>query len=488
MDISAGNLLFLFILAANFFFVLFIICIERKNSALALSWILTLIFLPVVGFVLYLLFGTNVMIRKKKVLDNKRERDLRYGDRVIARIHGRGNTAARPAQEDDHFTYRQLLALNDRLGGGTLTTNNEIDIFVSAKDKYRQLIRDIERAKTSIHLLYFIIRNDRIGRMIIDILARKARAGVRVRLLYDHAGCLWTPNRTFRPLVESGAQVERFFPIHLGNYLRINFRNHRKIAIIDGAIGYLGGMNIGDEYMGLAAENLPWRDTHLRITGGSVHLLQLRFLEDWRFAAKYEKDETLSDFDTLFPPTQGAGNIHVQIVSSGPDTEEEDIKWNFLKLIYTAKKRICIQTPYFVPDDSFLEALKIAALAGVEISIMAPSKTDNFIAQKVSMSYLGELLPYGIKVYLYPGFLHAKMLIFDDQAASIGSANIDMRSFSLNFEINSFVYGKEFAKRCLDIFADDLLLSAPMNLAAYQSRGVFDRLQEGAYRLIAPLL
>lgn len=488
MEISTSNLFFMAILVANFFFVLFIICIERKNSALALSWILALIFLPVIGFILYLLFGTNVMVRKKKVLEDKRQEDQRFFEEALRAMRSRGEADYAAAKEEAPSYEQQLLTLNARLGKSPFTTNNEVDIFVTAKDKYRQLIRDIEHAKTSIHLLYFIIRNDRIGRMIIEVLAKKAKAGVQVRLLYDHAGCIWTPNETFRPLIESGAKVERFFPIQFGNYLRINFRNHRKLVIIDSLIGYLGGMNIGDEYMGLTAENLPWRDTHLRITGGSVYMLQLRFLEDWRFATEYREDNELPDFETLFPPLEKTGDTRMQIVSSGPDTEEEEIKWNFLRLIYNAKSQICIQSPYFVPDDSFLEAVKIAALSGVHVSIMVPSQTDNIVAQKVSISFLGELLSYGVEVYMYPGFLHAKMVIIDDWITSIGSANIDMRSFSLNFEINSFIYGRAFTKRCKDIFCGDLVLSTQLKLDAYRKRGVFDRLQEGFFRLVAPLL
>lgn len=488
MEYLMTNLFFVAILMANFLFVLFILCIERKNPAMALSWILALIFLPVLGFVLYLLFGTNVMIRKKKTLENKRQHDHAYALEILTQIEVQANGKAAEEKLITDSVEQGLIQLNLNLGNSIYTTNNDLDIFVTAKDKYRQLIRDIESAKTSIHMLYFIIRNDRIGRMIIEVLARKARSGVSVRLLYDHAGCLLTPAKTFKPLLDSGAKVERFFPIGVGNYLRINFRNHRKIVIIDSLIGYLGGMNIGDEYMGLTAANTLWRDTHLCITGSSVYLLQLRFLEDWRFATNYQLDETMPDIHALFPPVKETGHTRLQLVSSGPDTNEEEIKWNFLKLIYAAKKHIYIQTPYFVPDDSFLEALKIAVMSGVKVTIMVPSKTDNMIVHKVSLSYLGELLAYGIKVYQYPGFLHAKMMLIDDSIASIGSANMDMRSFSLNFEINAFMYGEEITKRCLDIFQKDLDMATKIDLEDYQNRSIYVRMQEGIYRLIAPLM
>ncbi|WP_110955609.1 cardiolipin synthase [Anaerosinus massiliensis] len=488
MDGFNINIWFMLIIGANFIFVVFTLCIERKNPTLALSWILTLTFLPVVGFILYLMFGTNMLIRKKKTLDDKRQQDDAYRKRVMEKIEERD--AANKFKEEVRIekAYQEFIQLNLNIGNSPYTTDNDVDIFITAKDKYRQLILDIEKAETSIHMLYFIIRNDRIGRLIIEILSRKARAGVKVRLLYDHAGCMLTPMHTFKPLIESGAEVERFFPVHVGNYLRINFRNHRKIVVIDGKIGYLGGMNIGDEYMGLLAENSPWRDTHLRIEGSSVYLLQMRFIDDWNFATHYRFQQQFDDIAAFFPPFEKPGSTKLQIVSSGPDTMEEEIKWNFVKLLYTAKEYIYIQTPYFVPDDSFLEALKIAAMSGIKVKIMVPSKTDNIVVHKVSISYLGELLSYGIEIFFYPGFLHAKMLLIDEEITSIGSANMDIRSFTLNFEVNAFMYGKEISKRCADIFRNDLKMASKFTLEDYTNRSRYIKMQESAFRLVAPLL
>lgn len=488
MDFFSIHLWLSFIIGANFVFVVFTLCIERKNPTLALSWILTLTFLPVVGFILYLMFGTNILIRKKKTLDDKRQNDDRYMKKIMKKIELRDE--ANKFKEESHIDiiYQEFIQLNLNIGNSHYTTDNDVDIFITAKDKYRQLILDIENAELSIHMLYFIIRNDRIGRMIIEALARKARSGVKVRVLYDHAGCMLTPVNTFKPLIDSGAEVERFFPINIGNYLRINFRNHRKIVVIDGKIGYLGGMNIGDEYMGLLQENAPWRDTHLRIMGSSVYLLQMRFIDDWHFATHYRYRDQFDDISCFFPQFKKQGTTKMQIVSSGPDTIEEEIKWNFVKLIYTAKQYIYIQTPYFVPDDCFLEALKIAAMSGIKITIMVPSKTDNIVVHKVSISYLGELLSYGIDIFFYPGFLHAKMLLIDEEIVSIGSANMDMRSFALNFEVNSLMYGKEISKRCADIFRNDLKIASKFTIEEYRRRGRLVRMQESAFRLIAPLM
>ena len=413
-----------------------------------------------------LLFIVIGMVRRRKILIDKKNEDFHYSVAM-----------------SDFFHQN-----NKELELSCYSEDNEVDIFITAKDKYRQLIKDIESAQKSIHLLYFIIRNDRIGRTIIELLAKKAKQGVEVRVLYDYAGCLLTPCETFRPLLNSGAQVESFFPLKLGNYLRLNFRNHRKLVIIDNSIGYLGGMNIGDEYMGFNFEGVPWRDTHLRVTGSCVQFLQLRFINDWRFATKYRIDEGLEFKNLFFPSPESKGNTKVRIVSGGPDIKDEEIKWHFLKMIYDAKEKICIQTPYFVPDETFLEALKIAAFSGVKVMIMAPEKSDNFIAQKVSLSYLGILLTCGVEVYLYPGFLHAKMILIDNKAVSIGSTNMDMRSFYLNFEVNAFLSGNDITKRCADIFEQDLLLAEKMISAEYEKRPYVAKIEESIFRIFAPFL
>ena len=484
MDALLINFSMLFILLANFLFVLFILCIERKNPSLALSWILALIFLPIIGFVLYLLFGTNIVIRKKKTLEMKRQQDFYYHLSTLTRVR----LTADQRLPTEQFAYKKMVNFNGELNKCPCTFHNDVQIFITAKEKYLQLLKDIKQAKQSIHLLYFIIRNDKIGRKIVAALAEKAKAGVKVRLLYDHAGCMLTPSKTFAPIIACGGEVKRFFPISVSNYLRVNFRNHRKIAVIDSRIGYLGGMNIGDEYMGLSVEHSPWRDTHLRIQGESVHFLQERFIEDWLFACNYRKVEEFADIKKFFPPIQTTTITPMQIVASGPDTSEEEIKWNFMQLLSLAKSAVYIQTPYFVPDESFLEAIKITVLSGIKVIIMIPNKTDNLIVHKVSLSYLGELLHYGVEAYLYSGFLHAKMMFIDESIATIGSANMDMRSFALNFEINAFFYDAVFTNRCKKIFFEDMKNARPFTLADYQQRNLGERMLDGVFRLLAPLL
>ena len=379
--------------------------------------------------------------------------------------------------------------LYNKDGDDKHTYNHEGDtVYTDAKYKYEDLLKDIKEATSSIHMLYFIINNDDIGKKVINALAEKAKQGVTVRVLYDHGGSLFTPYKAFSPILENGGEVKRFFPISFGSYLRVNFRNHRKIVVIDGKIGYVGGINIGDEYLGLKRRLSPWRDTHLKITGSSVYCLQMRFMEDWYYACR--DDFRYDDIMKYFAPINehDKGNTGVQIVSSGPDTNGEEIKRGMIKMINSAKKRILIQTPYFIPDEPFLEALQNAALAGIEVIVQIPSIPDKRFVYKVTTSYIADLLKFDIKVYQFPGFLHAKMMIVDDTICTVGTSNIDMRSFALNFEVNAFLYGEEFSNKCIKIFYKDLDICIQVTDEEYSSRSLFSKIEEGIYRLMSPLL
>lgn len=466
----------IFIIGVNILFILFTLSVERKNSSMAVSWILLLIFLPVVGFILYLLFGTNIFIRKKALFRLKRHRD----DSLAANC---AELLPRPTGEAAFIGA--MIDFNERLNSGGLTEYNDVQLFFSAEEKYCSLLNDIEQATEHIHMQYFIFRSDLIGRLIITALEKKARQGVMIRILYDHGGSIFTSASAFRRLKASGAEVAAFLPLSAAHYVRVNFRNHRKLVIIDGKTAYTGGMNIGDEYMNrYKARHIKWRDTHLRIYGDSAAYMQLQFLKDWQFAT----GQTCWQTKGLFKPNLTDKRALVEIISSGPDTAEDAIKWNFLKLIYGAKKSVLIQSPYFVPDDNFMDALKIAALSGCRVRILAPRISDNFVVQKVSLDYLGELLPYGVEINIYDGFLHAKMLIIDGLVVSLGSANMDMRSFSLNFELNAFIYDKKIAAACSRQFERDTANALPYKLEDYRKRSWFKRAQAGLFRLLAPLM
>ena len=479
------SVLYILIILTNIVFIITTIFFEHKKPLQALSWVLTLSLLPGIGFVLYLLFGRNLRIKKKRSLVIKQQKDRAFSHEIYKLINNVTYDEEAVKKYTD-YDIRQLVRLNINSSNSPFTNDNNIKIYTDASDKYKDLLNDINEATSSIHLLYYIIRNDSIGKEVISALATKAEQGVAVRLLYDYAGSFFTPNKFFEPLIINGGEVLCCFPLSFG--LRINFRNHRKIVVIDGKIGYMGGINIGDEYMGLNKRLSPWRDTHLRIMGSSVYCLQVKFLGDWFYASR--DDLKLDDVMKYFMPIDNEfkGSTGVQIVSSGPDTKYEEIKRGLIKMINSAKKRVLIQTPYFVPDDPFLETLQNQAMAGVEVIVQIPLKADRRFVYKVTNSFLNELFKYGIKVYLYPGFLHAKMVVVDDSFCSIGTANIDIRSFALNFEVNAFLYGKEISDRCTRIFFDDLEKCTQLTLEKYKQRSVLSKVEEDIYRLLSPLL
>ncbi len=486
MNLSLYTVISIAIIIINIILIITAVFFERKKPVHALSWVVTLSLLPVAGFILYLIFGRSYHIKKKKFLI-KCDKSKQYCQELHKALDYADYDESRFNEPFDN-NIKQIIKLNINTSQSSYTNDNKVTIFTSAEDKYRELLQDIYEAKSSIHMLYFIIQNDTIGKKIIDALAKKASEGIEVRVLFDHGAKLLTPFKTYKPIIENGGEVLCFLSKSFGNYLRVNFRNHRKVVIIDGEIGYIGGINIGDEYLGLNKKISPWRDTHLKIIGSGVYSLQLRFFEDWLYASK--KDILFDDTEKYFMPIkeQDKAKTGIQIVSSGPDTNCEEIKRCLIKMVNSAQKRIFIQTPYFVPDSSFLDALQNAALSGVEVIIQIPAVPDKPYVYKATMSFVADVIDYGIKVYLYNGFLHAKMVVVDDACCAIGTSNIDIRSFSLNFEINAFMYGQEISQRCANIFNDDLKACELMTKQKYQNRSVLLKIQESFFRLLSPIL
>jgi len=367
-----------------------------------------------------------------------------------------------------------------------LTQDNKVDVFTDGNEKFRALMADIDNAEDHVHLVYYIMRNDRLGNELLSLLVAKAKQGVEVRVLYDAMGSRRLPRKFFRPLIDAGGKVSAFFPAiipHLN--LQVNYRNHRKLAIIDGAVGYIGGFNIGDEYLGLNKKFGYWRDTHLRILGKAVFAMQTRFILDWNQASSNK----INYEDRLFPEIESVGDTDVQIVSSGPDSEWEQIKYGYIKLINSAKDYIYIQTPYFIPDASVLDALRIAVLSGVDVRLMIPNKPDHAFVYWATYSYVGNLLKTGARVFVYEnGFIHAKTMIADGKMASVGTANIDVRSFRLNFEVNAFLYDQALVQELVDIFEKDTQLSWELTYGEYINRPVYIRSKESISRLLSPIL
>lgn len=467
--IEVSQWMMMFIWPMNIVFIGVVLFVEKKRPETALCWLLALFFLPIVGFLLYLFFGISLPLYQRWSVTRRQLNAEKRTERELS------------ARETEDMFVR----MNERLGDGILRTDNQVDVFVNGKEKYSALLSDIAEATSTIHLLYFIIRNDRFGRHLLKVLEKKARQGVQVRLLYDHGGSFFTSEDLFRSLNEAGGEVRRFFPIRLGYYLRVNYRNHRKIVVIDGRVGYLGGMNIGEEYMGTdVANQIPWRDSHLRMEGGSVHDLQARFLADWQFAGGVIDDSE----SILFPSPVSRGQIAVQIVSSGPYRRSSAIKWNYLRMLYGARRSVWLQTPYFVPDESFLEGVRVAIASGVEVRILLSAHSDNRFAQRVSVSYAEELWKLGAEIAFYPGFLHSKMGIVDDWIVTLGTSNLDRRSFTLNFETNAILYDKTTVAQCRTFFLDDWERSRKMRTETDWSRNILLKGEEAVWRLFAPLL
>lgn len=466
-------------LATLIIFTAVVIILERRDPAKTLAWLLVLIFLPLIGFILYLIFGRQVVKRRKI----KRKRAL--------------NTALYPLLDSFACQHSELLHVpksKERLinlilnnADFPITFNNSVQVLTDGEEIYSAFLQAIATAREHIHLETYILRDDQIGNTIIDLLLKKVQAGVQVRLIYDGLGSRELSKQFLHKLKKGGIQVAPFFPVRLSFlHNKINYRNHRKILIVDNTIGFLGGANIGDEYLGKDPQIGYWRDTQLQVKGDAVYFIQRIFLQDWYFITEESLENKLS---ASYPVKTNAGCHAVQITSSGPDTYWEPIMQVYYYAIATAEKSIYLTSPYFVPNESILTALKTASLAGIDVKILVPAKTDHKIVSWAAMSYLEELMETGIEVYLYKeGFIHSKVLIVDGMVASIGSANMDQRSFKLNFEVNAFVYNQGTAAHLEKDFLNDLQHSELLSLDKIKDRTWSQRILESGSRLLSPLL
>lgn len=471
--ISIGNVM----LAAVLIFM------ERRNIAATWAWLMVLLFLPGIGFLVYLIFGQKLSKKKLYRLKEGEFSHFRTAVDKQKQLLESGNLEVNdPAME----RHRDMIFMNVVSDGAYYTQDNSVRIFIEGNSLFDDMFREIDEAREHIHLLYYTIRNDELGSELMNLLVKKASQGVKVRLLYDAVGSAGIPSRFFKPLLAAGGEAVSFFPASFSfiNF-RVNFRNHRKLTIIDGKIGYIGGFNIGDEYVGKKKLGY-WRDTHLRMEGKVVYMLQARFFLDWNLSSPKRLAESL----TLFPEMHGLDKgIGVQIVSSGPNSEKQQIKHAYLKMIYKARKKIYLQTPYFIPDDSMLTALKMAVMSGVDVRVMVPGKPDHLMVFWATHSYLGELLKSGVRCYLYEkGFMHAKTIVVDTQISSVGTANIDIRSFKLNFETNAYLYDTRMAEKLEELFIADLADCREMTMEEYLNRPMRSRIQESLTRLLSPIL
>lgn len=475
------------ILLINLFCIGTMIFLERKDGQSVVSWALVMTFLPMFGFLLYCLIGNNLSIKTQNMIRKKSLGDLEFKQLVSKQRLGidRGEL---PLRENEN-KYKQLIRQNLLMSHCVLTQNNKIEIFTNGVDKINALKQDLLNAKKNINIEYYIFATDGVGKDVLEILINKAQSGVEVNLLVDSVGSLKSKRKEFKRLVKAGGRYAEFFPPLFGFRLfniRLNYRNHRKIVVIDNEIAYTGGINIRDDHMGIGRLS-PWTDLHLKIKGDAVTELQKLFLGDWRFSYK-GKDFNDSNLSRFFVDTKETGVSGIQVLNSGPHEEDQQIKKAMIKMILSAKKSIVLETPYFVPDESFMEAILIASATGVDVKVITPKLADKKYVYYTSLSYLRELVLSGIKVYQRKGFIHSKCLLVDDEICLIGTCNADIRSFKLNFEDCCIIYDENVALKVSKICEDDINNSLEIDKDWFKNLPVKVKAAKSFFRLFSAIL
>ena len=459
-----------------------VIIMENQDPIKTLSWILILFLIPLGGIILYIYFGVNP--KKRKMIIMKEMTDRMSLDRLIQDQMIRLNKKIF-IRDQRLVPKRPLMKLLLNNSKALITEYNKIRVLNNGRQTFGSIIYELENARDHIHLEFYIIEDDQIGNRIKEILIRKALAGCDVKVLYDDLGSWSLSRRYIRELTSSGVKVISFMPVKTYAFAnKVNFRLHRKIIVVDGRIGFVGGINIADRYLRGLGKNTRWRDTHLRLEGESVRSLQAIFLLDWNYA------QHTSDYDLRYFPDNAVTEYKlVQIVASGPDSDWESIMQSYFAAIATAAQYVYISTPYFLPNQSILTALKTAALSGIDVKLLLPERNDSWIVWRSSRSYVKELLEAGVHVYFYlKGFTHSKLMVVDDIFASVGTANMDIRSFNQDFEANALIYDEAIACELKQDYEDDIENSKEIFLESWEQRRVIYKVQESVARIFSPLL
>ncbi len=471
----------------NIAFAVFVVFLEKKNPSVIWAWLMVLAFIPYFGFIVYLVFGfegrKHKWFKKKSNEDKEIYREFaeKFPDLNKRNLPDDPEEQILPMEHTWHLN--NFIRMNYNSSNSIYRKNNEIKIFHEGMSKFYALTEDIKNAKKYVYMQYYLMHDDKLGNAIMDLLAKKAREGVEVKVLYDGTGNFKNGPNFRRKLNNAGGEARVFLP---PRGIRINYRNHRKIAIIDGKIGYVGGLNIGDEYISKKKRFGFWRDSHIRVEGSAIYDLQLRFIMDWNFTSGDKIRLEKKHFPNM--PVKNNG-VNMQIVSSGPDTSWDSIYYGYFRLVTEANKNVYIESPYFAPDDGLLEALKTAAISGVDVKIIIPANPDHLFVHSCSLNYMGELLEAGVHCYEYTkGFIHSKVMTMDGVVTSVGTANMDIRSFKLNFEVNAFIYDEASTAEFDRQFMADIKNSREITLEEYKKRGPIKKIQESFARLISPLL
>lgn len=468
------------LISLSVIFISFVIFLENRHPTQTLTWLVVLGGFPLVGFIFYLLFGRNYrkerMYRKKYFLDKQ----------AFLTVEGEDDPRSEEKLQLMGEHQARLFTLAQKLGNSPISFDTATKVLTNGDETFGHILEQLNRARHHIHMEYYIFRHDEIGQEIKKILIEKASQGVKVRFLYDAVGS-WQLSTTFiNDLKSAGIETVCFGPVKLP-FLnnKFNFRNHRKIIVIDGTIGFVGGLNIGDEYLGRDKNYGFWRDTHLMLRGEAVRSLQLIFLQDWY----YMTNHSFLTAEYLSPQIDNNNHGGVQLIAGGPDNEWSVIKNIFFAMITSAKRSVWIASPYFIPDEDIFSAIKVASLSGVDVRLLVPNRPDKRIVFHASRSYFPELLEAGVKVYEYErGFMHSKIVIVDDELASIGTSNMDMRSFHLNFEVNAFLFRTKSTQKLVEEYLNDLKYAKQLDLPTFKKRHIGLRLLESTSRLLSPLL
>ncbi|QSF45852.1 cardiolipin synthase [Paenibacillus tianjinensis] len=460
-----------------------IVLLEYRRPQRALAWVFLSFCCPPLGLLLYYFLGRDYW-QSRKI--DKRCTPSRLSE-IGVRASGKIKIVQKPEEcGNPAFTgHEELLYLLARLSGRNITGRNRSRILPDAQEAYAAMLEAMEAAREHIHLEFYIFRDDEIGEHFQEVMVRKARQGVKVRLLCDGLGSHSLRRKFIGTLKHAGVEVHFFLPLlHSLLDRRFNYRNHRKIMIVDGLIGFTGGMNVGDDYLGKDPKMGYWRDTHLRLEGDSVYHLQAIFLKDWKLAA----GDWLSH-PRFFPTHSCTGQEAVLVVASGPDGAIDASEEMYFAALCSARRRIWITSPYFIPDPTICRALKNAVLSGVDVRIIIPAKPDNKLVYSASLSYLENLQDAGVKFYRYTrGFMHAKVMIVDDLLATIGSANLDMRSFYSNFELTAVLLHPESIAKLASDFEKDLQYSPFIDPEQFKERAWNVKLIQSLCQLLSPLL
>ncbi|WHY54382.1 cardiolipin synthase [Peribacillus simplex] len=459
------------------FITIFSLMLENRFAHETLLWMYVLLFFPVFGYVFYLFSGQLYL--KGYLFRSKRKKDREEWKSLVTQV----------SSPDLSFlnNHQQSFAAFAKNASETIiSTSSHTEVLKNGNETFSEIIKQLKKAEKFIHIEYYIFRSDRLGTEIIDILIEKAKNGVEVLFIFDAAGSLSLSNNEVKRMKHAGIKAYPFSPLKHGFFnQKFNFRNHRKIIIIDGEVGFVGGLNVGEEYLGRNKNIGFWRDTHMVLKGEAVFMLHTVFLLDWEYVSGEDVLQERPEFKNKVEQGDGA----VQVVASGPDTQQGIMSDFYYSLITNATESIWIASPYFVPNQAIRAAIKHAAIKGIQVRLMVPAVNDGFLTQYGSRSYFGELLQFGVEVYLYKkGFLHQKLIIVDGDMASIGTANMDMRSFHLNFEVNVFLMDSRSIEDLIIHYKEDMMDSDKLDSIGYNKRGLMERSKESFARLFSNVL